>query len=247
MHCICLSLSSVSSFLFIHSANIMNAKSLYEKMSCLLPDNKSVLKVFRSNEFHTIYKFISFQIQSGGLESTLAESFLALTLISEIMFDGVLPKGDELMGFDWANKRRAILQNEIMVNDTDFKGVVDDYHVQKLFLSFKAEKKIPGRNKFFIRTVCNSIKPSIGWWAKEVVGQMDQFVEGTETQRQIAFDVYKDLLKEHPEFKGIVCHYFGSKPWLEGERSCDEVNSSNRKHASDSTDVKSKRQKTKYL
>jgi len=200
--------------LFYFNRADLSTKKLYEKVSYLLPNNDSVLKVFRKYPFYMVYRFLSVNVLVNGLHSSRAESFLAMTLVSEILYDGGLPLGVDFNGFyQVRDKKRCISQNEVMVHDEDFCGVGDDSHVKFSFAEF-----VPpdfGDVKTFIRIACEDLNPDVGWYANELVGQLDQFIAGSEEEKNVACKVFNDLLEKEPRFNKIVSKIFHGKKWFQ--------------------------------
>jgi len=220
----------------------LKTKHLYEKVSYLLPDNHSVLKVFRSHPFYEVYRFLSVNVLVNGLHSSRAESFLAMTIISQVLYDGGLPMDEEFNGFfQVQDKKRFISQNEILVDDDTFRGVGYDSHVNNLFTLFLP----PGfeSKKDFIKLVCQDIDPSVGWYANEIIGQMDQFIAGNEAEKEFACTVFNHLLAKYPHLHDRVCQQFIGKAWFQGKLNVTKalVSKSKRKKATSGKSEKRKR------
>lgn len=211
-------------------------------MSYLLPDNPSVLKVFRTHPFYEVYRFLSVNVLVNGLNSSRAESFLAMTIISEVLYDGGLPLDEEFNGlFQVQDKKRFISQNEVLIDDDTFRGVGYDSHVNNLFSLFLP----PGfqSKTDFIKLVCQDIDPSVGWYANEIIGQMDQFIAGSEAEKEFACTVFNHLLTNYPHLHDTVYEQFVGKSWFQDKLKVSKalVSRSKRKKMASGQSEKRKR------
>ena len=185
---------------------------MYDQLYTRLPDNKSFLRIFLGREPIEAYTLIAQDIITGGMTSIIAESHIALALVSEIL--GIKPDVTMLGLYQVKFKKMVIAAQETLEDDNDFIGVGPDGHVKQTF-SFFCQK-----DSDFILNACRTMDPQVGWWANELVGQMKQLLEkNSGNGRAVAMEVLLRLAIEFPfQYDGLLNELVGEIDWSQKER-----------------------------